>query len=113
MAPISSHFAPSYGMACALLRRHAGSLERCQRLVERSFGSYLARRGVTKESDVDTYLKLVNEAQLRADAYEKLFDDPKTSVDVLAGRRRHCERRSGTTSRRPSPSSLQKHSARS
>ena len=46
--------------------------------MERSFGSYLARRGVTKESDVDTYLKLVNEAQLRADAYEKLFDDPKT-----------------------------------
>ena len=84
VAPISSHFAPSYGMACALLRRHAGSLERCQRLVERSFGSYLARRGVTKESDVDTYLKLVNEAQLRADVYEKLFDDPATSVDVLA-----------------------------
>merc|ERR1711871_430123 len=71
-------------MACALLRRHAGSLERCQRLVERSFGSYLAKRGVTKESDVDTYLKLVNEAQLRADVYEKLFDDPTTSVDVLA-----------------------------
>ena len=84
VAPISSHFAPSYGMACALLRRHAGSLERCQRLVERSFGSYLAKRGVTKESDVDTYLKLVNEAQLRADVYEKLFDDPATSVDVLA-----------------------------
>ena len=84
VAPISSHFAPSYGMACALLRRHAGSLERCQRLVERSFGSYLARRGVTKESDVDTYLKLVNEAQLRADVYEKLFDDPTTPVDVLA-----------------------------
>ena len=71
-------------MACALLRRHAGSLERCQRLVERSFGSYLARRGVTKEGDVDTYLKLVNEAQARADTYERLFDDPGTSVDVLA-----------------------------
>jgi superfamily II RNA helicase len=84
VAPIESHFAPSYGMACSLLRRHAGSLERCQRLVERSFGSYLARRGVTKESDVDTYLKLVNEAQLRADAYERLFDDPRTPVDVLA-----------------------------
>ena len=45
VAPISSHFAPSYGMACALLRRHSGSLEAvCQKLVERSFGSYLAPR---------------------------------------------------------------------
>ena len=31
--------------------------------VGRSFGSYLAKRGVTKESDVDTYLKLVKEAR--------------------------------------------------
>lgn len=83
VAPIGSHFAPSYGMACSLLRRHAGSLARCQLLVERSFGSYLARRGVAT-SDVDVFAKLVEAAKASADAYEALFDDPATPVDSLA-----------------------------
>ena len=64
-------------MACSLLRRHAGSLERCRRLVERSFGSYRASSKKPEsgfafegldEAVLEAHAKLVARATAQADA---------------------------------------------
>ena len=59
-------------------------LQTSQSTIYAAPAAFKSSHAFTKESDVDIYLTLVKEAQSRADVYEKLFDDPATSVDVLA-----------------------------
>ena len=84
VAPIDSKFAPSYGLACALLE--GGDVSACRAVVERSFGTYLAskrrrkapakrqRRDLTcageDEADVRDYVFLLDRASEACDRYE-------------------------------------------
>ncbi|KAH8075891.1 hypothetical protein JL720_10341 [Aureococcus anophagefferens] len=88
-------FAPSYGVACALLR--GGDLERCRAVVERSFGSYLANRGPQKrtapeeplcgglaEHVLRDYTVLLSAAGDACDAFEaaQALDDDRALEDA-------------------------------
>ena len=94
--PIASKFAPSYGVACALLR--GGDLERCRAVVERSFGSYLANRnsprkrtppeeplcGGLAEGVLRDYTVLLAAAGDACDAFEaaRALDDDRALEDA-------------------------------
>jgi superfamily II RNA helicase len=90
--PIASKFAPSYGVACALLR--GGDLARCRAVVERSFGSFLANRKVTPpeeplcgglaEGVLRDYTVLLAAAGDACDAFEaaRALDDDRALEDA-------------------------------